>query len=341
MKLLTRDEFRDGVFERDGHKCVVCGDDAIDAHHIMERRLFTDGGCYMDNGASRCAMHHIQAEQTIITPQDLRDMIGIASVVLPEHLYHDQSYDKWGNVVLPNGTRLKGELFYDESVQKVLHSGNVLDLFSKYVKYPRTYHVPWSLLGKDDKMLKDDGIFVGKHVVCTVKMDGENTTMYNDYIHARSVDGNSHPSRNWVKGLWSQMSYLLDEDMRVCGENLYAKHSIAYDGLPSYFMAFSIWNADTCMSWRDTVDYCQILGLEHVPVLYDGVYDRQAIMEAFDVYGKGRDVEGFVIRLADEFKYGQFRNSVAKYVRPEFRQAVNDAHGHWISKKIIPNKLKI
>ena len=58
------------------------------------------------------------------------------------------------------------------------------------------------------------------------------------------------------------------------------------------------------MSWRDTVDYCQILGLEHVPVLYDGLYDRQAIMEAFDAYGKDRDAEGFVIRtvlkLVDE-----------------------------------------
>lgn len=51
MKLLTRDEFREGVFERDGHKCVVCGDDARDAHHIMERRLFADGGYYMENGA--------------------------------------------------------------------------------------------------------------------------------------------------------------------------------------------------------------------------------------------------------------------------------------------------
>ncbi len=30
MKLLTRDEFREGVFERDNHKCVVCQEDAQD-----------------------------------------------------------------------------------------------------------------------------------------------------------------------------------------------------------------------------------------------------------------------------------------------------------------------
>jgi 5-methylcytosine-specific restriction endonuclease McrA len=44
MELLNRDEFREGVFERDNHKCVICGKPAVDAHHIMERRLFPDGG---------------------------------------------------------------------------------------------------------------------------------------------------------------------------------------------------------------------------------------------------------------------------------------------------------
>jgi 5-methylcytosine-specific restriction endonuclease McrA len=48
MKLLTRDEFRNAVFERDGHRCVICGNEAregvrLDAHHIIERRLWTDG----------------------------------------------------------------------------------------------------------------------------------------------------------------------------------------------------------------------------------------------------------------------------------------------------------
>ena len=87
--LLTRDQFREGVFERDGHKCVVCGNPAQDAHHIIERRLFSDGGYYLDNGASVCGDCHIKAEQTVISPQELRDAAGIRKIVLPEHLYHD------------------------------------------------------------------------------------------------------------------------------------------------------------------------------------------------------------------------------------------------------------
>ena len=43
-KLLTRDEFRRQVFERDGNKCVFCDRPAKDAHHIIERRLWPDAG---------------------------------------------------------------------------------------------------------------------------------------------------------------------------------------------------------------------------------------------------------------------------------------------------------
>lgn len=44
MKLLSRKDFREGVFARDGNKCVMCGEASKDAHHIVERRLWLDGG---------------------------------------------------------------------------------------------------------------------------------------------------------------------------------------------------------------------------------------------------------------------------------------------------------
>lgn len=336
--LLSRDDFREGTFKRDGNKCVICGADGKDAHHILERRLWADGGYYLDNGATLCQEHHIKAEETTLSCDEIREAAGITNIILPDHLYDDQEYDKWGNVILPNGTRLKGDLFYDESVQKILNQGGVLSLFSKYVKYPRTYHLPWSNLLKDDRIMQDDSCFHGKRVVCTLKMDGENTTMYNDYIHARSLNSGSHPTRNWVKGFWSRVSYLIDENMRICGENLYAVHSIEYSNLPSYFMAFSVWVDNTCLSWDESMEYFGILGMNVVPVFYDGVYDQKAILEEFKKYENIH--EGYVIRLADEFKYGDFRKSVGKFVRPEFRQMVNSSHGHWISKKIETNKIK-
>ena len=142
-KLLTRDEFREKVFKRDNHKCDVCGMKADDAHHIVERRLWDDGGYYLENGASVCEPCHLKCEQTLISCDELRFLYGVKVIHLPEHLYAevDAPYDKWGNPILPSGQRMKGELMDDPSVQKVLEP--VIHLFTNKVKYPRTYHLPW------------------------------------------------------------------------------------------------------------------------------------------------------------------------------------------------------
>lgn len=336
-KLLTRDDFRNGCLERDQNKCVICKQPAVDVHHILERRLFTDGGYYLSNGASLCSEHHIQAETTVLTCDEIRSRAGIGRYVIPEHFYSDVEYDKWGNILLPSGQRLKGELFYDGSVQKII--APVLNEFSKYIKYPRTYHLPWSNLLKDDRMMDDDSVFEGKWVVVTQKRDGENTSMYNDYIHARSINMDSHESRDWIKGYWSQISYLIDDNMRLCGENLYAIHSIKEINLKSYFNLFSIWIDMTCLSWKETMEYTEIIGCETVPVIYEGLYNKNKIINAFNEYDRQIHSEGYVIRLADEFNYGDFRKSVGKFVKPEFRETVNNSHGHWVSKKVEINQI--
>lgn len=168
-----------------------------------------------------------------------------------------------------------------------------------------------------------------------------NCTMYNDHIHARSINSDSHESRNWVKGLWSQINYMLDDNLRICGENLYAKHSLHYDNLTSYFNLFSVWFDMTCLNWHETTEYADLLGLEIVPVLYFGPYNKDVIIREFEEYDKEYPSEGYVIRIVNEFKYSDFRKCVGKYVKPEFRQVVNNSHGHWISKKVEPNKLKV
>lgn len=169
--LLTRDNFREGTFKRDNYKCVICGEPAKDAHHIIERRLFSDGGYYLDNGASLCEKHHLEAESTILSCDTIREKCNIKNIVLPDHFYDSVDYDKWGNIICSDGERLRGDLFYDESVQKILDKNLI---FKKYVKYPRTYHIPDSAGTKDDKTLKDYSIFEGKNVIVSLKMDGEN-----------------------------------------------------------------------------------------------------------------------------------------------------------------------
>ena len=96
-ELLTRDDFRNGVFNRDSYKCVICGQEMteetpLDAHHIIERRLWSDEGYYLDNGVTLCPKHHLEAEMTILSCDELREEAGIKSVILPEHLYYDLTF---------------------------------------------------------------------------------------------------------------------------------------------------------------------------------------------------------------------------------------------------------
>lgn len=326
-KLLSRDDFREQVFARDNNMCVFCGLPAVDAHHIIERRLWVDGGYYIDNGASVCSKHHIECEQTTISVEDVRLACGITRAIVPTHLYDDQSYDKWGNPVLANGQRLKGELFFDESVQKILAQGGVLDLFTNKVKYPRTHHLPWSLgVNKDDRIIDSLSAFTNKRVIVTEKMDGENSSLYNNGIHARSVDGRSHVSRDWIKQLWSTIRADIPEGWRVCGENLYAKHSIYYTALPTYFMGFSIWNdRNVCLGWDDTLEWFDLMGITPVPVLYDGIFDIPTIKGLWNS-ADWNTREGYVVRLADSIDYGNFRHCFGKFVRDNHIQTVK----HWM-----------
>lgn len=347
---MTRDQFREAVFARDKYQCVSCGfpgpdpvpfrhistgavdgNSRLDAHHIMERRLWPDGGYYLANGATLCGPCHLRAEQTLIRPQWLWATIGV-SPLLPPHLYTDQEYDKWGNPYIAIDRRMPGELFDDESVQKVL--APVLHEFCSRVKYPRTYHLPWSPgLTSDDRVMEDVSQLEGHDIVVTVKMDGEQTTIYPDgYCHARSIDSGSHPSRDWVKALAGRVGPQLPPNWRICGENLWAKHSLLYTNLPAPFLMFSIWDGLTCLSWEDTELWAALLGLHTVQRLSSvPLKDMAAGVRPFP-FNVDTD-EGYVVRRAEAFHYREFRQKVGKWVRASHVHT----HGHWMREQIVRN----
>ena len=337
---LTRKQFREGVLNRDNHKCVICPrTDDLAAHHIIERRLWGEcGGYSLLNGASLCPCCHLEAEQTILTCEEIREAAGITETLLPEHLYKENRVDKWGNIILPDGRRLKGELFFDESVQKILKSGGVLKDFCEYIKYPRTMHLSFSSkVTDDDRILENEEYFKEKRVIVTEKLDGENSSCYKNYMHARSIDGTNHLSRNWLKAFHGRMGYNIPDGWRVCGENMYAKHTIHYTNLETYFYVFSIWNEkNNCLNWEETQLWAELLELNLVPVLYDGIWNDDIIRE----FCKNDKREGFVVRIADSFSYGDFRKSVAKFVNPKFKNKLKEEDTyHWRYSAITPNKL--
>jgi len=184
-------------------------------------------------------------------------------------------------------------------------------------------------------------LFEGKEVVVTEKMDGESTSIYWDgYTHARSMDSKSHKSRDWVRKLASRMGNEgLPEHIRLCGENVFARHSIAYNALSSYFLVFGVYEGDLCLSWDETQDWVHLLNLDHVPILYRGVWDEAKVKACWtgkSTASPGDEQEGYVVRLAERFKMDDFATSVAKFVRKNHVQTDD----HWMYQEIVPNNLR-
>jgi hypothetical protein len=208
----------------------------------------------------------------------------------------------------------------------------------KRVKYPRTPHLPWSPGRTGDDILLDSIQHLEKlkDVVVTEKLDGENTTLYRDYLHARSVDSASHASRNWLKRFHAEMSYKIPADMRICGENLFAKHSIFYNALTSYFYVFAVFQNDACLAWDETVEWCQKLELEPAPILYRGKWDEKKLRACWRGVSRfGEEQEGYVVRNAASFSYADFKSNVAKYVRASHVRTTK----HWKRGIIVSNQL--
>lgn len=130
-KLLTRENFSKLVFKRDNHTCVFCQKPAVDAHHILDRKLWKDGGYYLSNGASVCEEHHWECEKTTISVNEVRLAAEIKQWTIPENLSKEKTYDKWGNIELDNGFKIPGPLFNDDGVQKIFKKQGMLYLFQQ------------------------------------------------------------------------------------------------------------------------------------------------------------------------------------------------------------------
>lgn len=200
-------------------------------------------------------------------------------------------------------------------------------------KYPSTPVLPHSPGSRGNEEF-DTSLFIGKEVVVTEKMDGENCNMLSQHIHARSIDGRHHPSRDWVKQLHARIRFDIPDGWRLCGENLYAEHSIKYDTLESYFYLFSVWNEkNEALDWDSTLEWAEMLGLVVVPTLYRGIWDEDLIRNLrVDV----ETSEGYVVRTVEGFHYNDFTKHIAKFVRPNHVSTDE----HWMHGPIIENKLK-
>ena len=218
------------------------------------------------------------------------------------------------------------------------------------MKYPRTYHVPFSPgATKDDKKLKDGWFeyYRGKEIVFTEKLDGENSCLCQKGVFARSHGAETRSP--WSINLWGdnglywKVKGLIDDDLLIFGENLYGEHSIHYEKLRDYFHVFACYNetTDKWWSWDDVKFVSKVLDVPHVPTLWRGIAEsedqiRELIIQTMNMPSAyGNTKEGVVIRLANEFDGEDFTNYVCKYVRANHVQTDEHWTRNWKKAELI------
>jgi len=203
-------------------------------------------------------------------------------------------------------------------------------------KYGRSYHLPQSPgATSDDKIMQDTStLFAAAEVVVTEKMDGENTTIHPDGCHPRSLDARYHPSRDWMKAFAASISPQLHSGERIIGEYLFARYSISYDNLPSYFLGFA-WILDgVVQDWDETLVRFSDLGITPVPTLYRGPIDDRLLSKLIAELDLTRQ-EGMVLRDSASYPEEEQSKRLAKYVRANHVQSET----HWMAGPLVKNTL--
>ena len=130
-QLLSRTAFKTAVFKRDNHTCKFCSQPAVDAHHILDRQLWDNGGYYLENGIAVCEEHHLECERTLLPLNTIYQLLPHTSRPHPATL-PNTTLDKWGNPYTPQGYRLRGPMFWTDGVQAILPKELVRTQFLPY-----------------------------------------------------------------------------------------------------------------------------------------------------------------------------------------------------------------
>lgn len=209
-------------------------------------------------------------------------------------------------------------------------------------KYPRTYHLDFSPgATSDDKISDDIENLIGKPIVITEKLDGENTGMTNDGVYARSHAAfTTSPWSREVRLLHNiKVAGNLEEDIFLFGENMEGIHSIEYENLKSYFYIFGVRDKNIWIPWEQVEEYAYLLDIPTVPILFKGVLNSEkelvSLVNKFMSEGSkiGGEIEGVVVRSAGLFHSDDFSKNVMKFVRKDHVQTDTHWQRNWKKAK--------
>lgn len=212
-------------------------------------------------------------------------------------------------------------------------------------KYPRIPHVPGSNAMDDDVSVDyPRGIFL-----VFEKVDGANLgiSLSGGMFSFQNRGGflenkRPHPqwdaAKNWFnQHYWGIMNYLAQHPGHtVFGEWLYARHSIYYDSLPSYFFLYDVFDGEKFLQYRDfRKEFIYSAGV-FVPKYITITSDIREFVEWSKLHYSSQystdanSYEGFIFRDVADY------SRAFKYVRSEFTAGIEE---HWFNRKLERNSL--
>jgi tRNA splicing ligase len=209
-------------------------------------------------------------------------------------------------------------------------------------KFNRIYHLPFSPgATNDDRIAKNSSELIGKYIIISEKLDGENTGFTNGGVYARShAEFTKNPWAVQVRQLQSILRNDIPDDVFLFGENMEGIHSIEYSKLTSPFYMFGIRENKTWYSWEEVEEWAYLLDIPTTPVLFKGkvnsIKELENLISTFLKNGSilGGEIEGVVVRRADSFDDKDFKTHVQKYVRADHVKCDEHWTRNWVRANI-------
>ncbi|MDA8409410.1 MAG: RNA ligase family protein [Treponema sp.] len=224
---------------------------------------------------------------------------------------------------------------------------------SAFVRFPHTPHLVWLGEGepRDDKLMGEEEVrdFLCDEIIVEEKVDGANLGFSIDFdgsLRAQNrghwldppFDGQFTRLGSWFSRHNDALFDALGTELILFGEWCAARHSLYYQRLPDYFLAFDVYDSVAKRFWsvaRRNAFAAQ-LDIAVVPRILQGKYSLHAVkreLESARSIFRDGPVEGFYLRKES----GDWLWARAKIVNADFTQTIGE---HWSRRRMQWNAME-